>query len=239
MNEALILRLAAEFQGFARDLHDLGCNQFAAWAAPTNPDLELVIRSRLRDGRDLDRGNAHPGSVGSDFGRLGSQVWVELGRHHRSAARHNQSLERLNIARNAIAHDDAGALARLQAAGIQLQLSTFRLWRRDLDALAGNLDAVVSDRLGNLSRRWSRWRAADLHRGERILMAKAKTPKPGDKVAVPWGLDEIVGTVTEVYGPPGGKSVMVLVPVHGPSGEVLQESEISFSVDSVKAVAAA
>lgn len=70
-------------------------------------------------------------------------------------------------------------------------------------------------------------------------MAKTKTLKPGDNVAVPWGLVDIVGTVTEVYGPPGGQSVMVLVPIHGPSGEVLDESEISFPADSVRPVAAA
>jgi hypothetical protein len=78
LNEALVLRLAAEFQGFARDLHDLGCRQFASWAASNNQALENVLHTRLSEARDLDRGNAHPGSIGKDFGRFGFQVWPAL-----------------------------------------------------------------------------------------------------------------------------------------------------------------
>src|SRR5581483_11843291 len=48
---------------------------------------------------------------------------------------------------------------------------------------------------------------------------------PGNKVAIPWGLDEIVGIVVEIYGPPARRSVLVRVPTHGPSGETLDESE--------------
>jgi hypothetical protein len=50
-NAALILRLAAEFQGFARDLHCLACSRFASWTASTSPAVESVIRNRLREGR--------------------------------------------------------------------------------------------------------------------------------------------------------------------------------------------
>jgi primosomal protein N' len=68
-------------------------------------------------------------------------------------------------------------------------------------------------------------------------MARSRALKPGDKVAVPWGLDEIVGLVLEVYGPPGHKNVFVRVPVHGPSGETLDEEDISFPANAVRAVA--
>jgi hypothetical protein len=78
LNDALILRLAAEFQGFARDLHDLACDHLASWAAPTSAAVESVIRNRLREGRDLDRGNAHPGVVGKDFERFGFELWPAL-----------------------------------------------------------------------------------------------------------------------------------------------------------------
>jgi len=74
LNEALVLRLAAEFQGFARDLHDLACDLFALWTAPLNPAVERVVRASLAEGRELDRGNAHPGSIGRDFGRFGFEV---------------------------------------------------------------------------------------------------------------------------------------------------------------------
>jgi hypothetical protein len=60
----------------------------------------------------------------------------------------------------------------------------------------------------------------------------SKGLKTGDRVAVPWGLDEIVGTVAFVYG----QSVMVRVPIEGSLGETLAESEISFRRDSLRLV---
>lgn len=69
--------------------------------------------------------------------------------------------------------------------------------------------------------------------------AHGKRIKRGDKVAVPWGLDEIVGEVEEVYGPPARKYVVVRVPTHGPAGEILHEENISFPEDSLSLVEAA
>lgn len=66
-----------------------------------------------------------------------------------------------------------------------------------------------------------------------------KRIKRGDSVAVPWGLDEIVGEVEEVYGPTARKYVVVRVPTHGPAGEILQEENISFPEDSLRLVSAA
>jgi len=150
INEALVLRLAAEFQGFARDLHDLGCRQFASRASPKNGAVENVIRSRLSEARDLDRGNAHPGSLGKDFGRFGFELWPSLAQRDASSGAHNRSLEQLNLARNALAHADSAALASLRAQGITLVLGTFQRWRRDLEALAANLDVELSALLGRL-----------------------------------------------------------------------------------------
>ncbi len=70
-------------------------------------------------------------------------------------------------------------------------------------------------------------------------MARIKTLKPGDKVAVPWGLDEIVATVIEIYGPSARRSALVRVPTHGPSGETLAESDTSFPEHALRAVTAA
>jgi rRNA processing protein Gar1 len=69
--------------------------------------------------------------------------------------------------------------------------------------------------------------------------ANPRRLKRGDKVAVPWGLDEIVGEVEEVYGPPARKYVVVRVPTHGPAGEILHEENISFPEDSLRLAAAA
>src|SRR4051812_45133642 len=60
INWALIVRLAAEFQGFCRDLHDLGVDTFCAWAAPTNNRLQGILRVHVTRDRYLDRGNATP-----------------------------------------------------------------------------------------------------------------------------------------------------------------------------------
>jgi hypothetical protein len=76
-------------------------------------------------------------------------------------------------------------------------------------------------------------------RAKRNTVSK-KRIKWGDKVAVPWGLDEVVGEVLEVYGPsPQHRYARVRVPIHGPAGETLQGEDISFPEDSLRLVAAA
>jgi hypothetical protein len=70
-------------------------------------------------------------------------------------------------------------------------------------------------------------------------MATIKTLKPGDKVAVSWGLDEVVGIVVEIYGPSARRSVVVRVPTQGPSGETLDESDVSFPEHALRIVTAA
>jgi hypothetical protein len=157
INAALVLRLAAEFQGFARDLHDEACEAFAERAASANPVVKRVAVLRLQEGRDLDRGNAHPGSLGRDFGRFGFDVWQALHQRDRRTHRHNRSLEQLNAARNALAHSDGAKLAVLRANGCHVILNTFRRWHGDLDALAGNLDAEVGAWLGQAFGRQSPW----------------------------------------------------------------------------------
>ncbi len=68
-------------------------------------------------------------------------------------------------------------------------------------------------------------------------MTRSKRIKAGDTVAVPWGLGEIVGGLAvEVYGLPGHRQVLVRVPIHGPSGETLDESNISFPEAELRVV---
>ena len=58
LNWAMTLRLAAEFQGFARDLHDLAVDHFATTASGGNTQLAGVLRERLTTNRQLDRQRA-------------------------------------------------------------------------------------------------------------------------------------------------------------------------------------
>ena len=151
LNWALVLRIAAEFQGFARDLHDQGADYFVTRAAGGNASLASVLNSRLMDNRDLTRGNAHPGALGNDFGRLGLQLWPALGHRYRRAAAWNRALEALNAARNAIAHAEDPAIAALNASGWPLtRLSTVQRFHRTTDQLARGMDTVVAAHLSRL-----------------------------------------------------------------------------------------
>ncbi len=116
-----------------------------------------MVRNRLVEGRELERGNAHPGSVGRDFGRFGFEVWRELNRRDERTAEHNESLALLNDARNGLAHSDDAKIAALREKGHPLVLGTFRRWCRDLDALAANLDTETSGQLARLFDRQHPW----------------------------------------------------------------------------------
>jgi hypothetical protein len=150
INAALMLRLAAEFQGFSRELHDLACDRFAAWSAPTNAALQDVIRNRLREARAIDKGNAQPSALAKDFGRFGFRVWPTLELRTSRAGTFNASLDRLNTARNGIAHAQDEKLAQLRDEGYPITLPTFRKWRGHLAGLAAILDLEVSTQLGAL-----------------------------------------------------------------------------------------
>lgn len=157
LNFALILRLASEFQGFARDLHDETAIVMGEWSHPTDRRLAQVISSGLTAGRQLDRANAKPETLTADFGRFGMQLWPALlGRDRRTSARRSQ-LTALNAARNALAHGDAAQLAKLQTSSQRLDLSSFKVWRGAVGGLATTMDVVVSDYLGQLFGRPAPW----------------------------------------------------------------------------------
>lgn len=150
LNWALTLRLAGEFQGFARHLHDLAVDHFVGKVSGGNPRLAIVLEKRLKTNRQLDRGNAQPGSLGSDFALLELTLWPALQQADARASGWNESLERLNTARNAIAHVDQPTLDQLRRDGHPVTLAAVRGWRRDLDRLATTMDDVVSDYLDRL-----------------------------------------------------------------------------------------
>jgi hypothetical protein len=120
-------------------------------------NVRRVVRGQLVEGRHLERGNAHPGSLGRDFGRFGFEIWHELHRRDERTAEHNRSLGLLNDARNGLAHSDEAKIASLRDEGHPLVLATFHRWRHDLDALAANLDAETSDQLGDMFDRQQPW----------------------------------------------------------------------------------
>ncbi len=80
INQAYAVLLASQFQGFCRDLHSESINHLIAAISPAR--LQLVVLVELTQNRQLDRGNAQPGSIGADFGRLGIEFWTEVKSFH-------------------------------------------------------------------------------------------------------------------------------------------------------------
>jgi hypothetical protein len=68
VNHAYAVLLAAQFQGFCRDLHSECAEQFVR-AMTLTPVQAMVLVVFLLN-RSLDRGNATPGGIGADFNRL-------------------------------------------------------------------------------------------------------------------------------------------------------------------------
>lgn len=157
INWALVLQLAAEFQGFARDLHVEGVDTFAAWTAGANIGLELTVTTLLTRGLRLDKGNAQPDSLMDAFDRFGLVWWDSLiARDSRSDAR-RETLWLLNRARNAVAHSDHAAIVKLRAERYPLTLDTFRGWRSSLNALAVTMDVTLSVHLSTMFVRPRPW----------------------------------------------------------------------------------
>jgi len=143
LNHALILRLASEFQGFTRDLHDEAGLFVTRILAPGNQRLQVTLRIPCTANRKLSQGNADPGSLGTDFGLFGMQLWPALyARYPTRGPVWNKKLAALNTARNGIVHDDATKIAKVRAEGWTLTLQSVDRWKSALDGLAQGMDLV-------------------------------------------------------------------------------------------------
>lgn len=105
LNRAYAVMLAAQFQGFCRDLHS-ECVDHLVRMISSPPAIPLLVRSELTSHRQLDRGNAQPGSLGADFKRLGINLWDETKAYRPRSSRWMNTLDEMNQWRNAIAHQD-------------------------------------------------------------------------------------------------------------------------------------
>jgi hypothetical protein len=68
INQAYVVLLSSQFQGFSRDLHEECVDHLGA--SVVSPVLSTTFRDNLRFGRKLDTGNPNRGNIGSDFNRL-------------------------------------------------------------------------------------------------------------------------------------------------------------------------
>ncbi|HET7233013.1 MAG TPA: HEPN domain-containing protein [Longimicrobium sp.] len=137
--QAYVVLLCSQFQKFCRELHSEAAEWITRSAA--HDPVSAVLRPLLTRGRRLDNGNASPASLGSDFGRLGIEFWIEVDSHHPRNAERKRKLEELIGWRNAIAHQDFRNPA-LQGAD-EVQIAQVRRWRRACDVLTVEIDAVL------------------------------------------------------------------------------------------------
>lgn len=133
--------LASQFQGFCRDLHSEAADFLANASEP--PGLRPVIKERLTASRLLDRGNAQPSSIGSNFGRFfASSFWGEVENLNANFKNRQTDLERMNKWRNAIAHRDFS-----EVGGQALRLAQVRRWWVNCNKLATAFEEVLAQRL--------------------------------------------------------------------------------------------
>jgi hypothetical protein len=146
INHGFAVLLAAEFQGYCRELHTEAVGHFVANLPVAQ---QLTVSRALVLNRQLDRGNAHSGSLGSDFGRLGLNWWNAVDAVDPAGPTLRVALDELNAWRNAIAHNDFDP-ARLGGT-IVLRLAAVRGWRRACNQLTRAFDVVLANHLTSVT----------------------------------------------------------------------------------------
>lgn len=145
----LVMRMAAEFQGFARDLHDEAAEFLTLGATSGNQVLARVLRVGITAGRALNNRNATSSTLAEDFSRIGMIFWPAIKTQDpTSGPIWEADLGNLVKMRNAIAHDDRAQMLKLEQAGFRLERVLMKRWHASLDSLAATMDDVVATYLG-------------------------------------------------------------------------------------------
>jgi hypothetical protein len=147
VNWSLVLVLASEFQGFSRELHDEAADFLASALARGNQAHFEIIRNSLLANRAIDRGNARAEVLSEDFNRLGIDIWSGVTASAASGRRWKEQLDRLNRARNAIAHNNLGKLQILKKEGYAINSATVDSWRVACNGVGRHMDLVLKKHL--------------------------------------------------------------------------------------------
>jgi hypothetical protein len=139
INDAYVVLLAAEWQGFCRDLHSEAADSIAAVARPAA--LQGPIRTSFTSLRRMDRGNANAAEFGTDFGRLGMAFWPSVEALHKLNSVRKRRLQQLYGWRNSIVHQDPPDPTVVGDTSPTLRWA--RTWRGTCDQLAEQLDRAV------------------------------------------------------------------------------------------------
>jgi hypothetical protein len=114
--------------------------------AVAQSDVSRTLARLLIENRKLDSGNAHDGSLGPDFDRLGLSFLAEVNAADAANVARRRKLEQLNVWRNAIVHQNFVLKPHHQAIvkGTNADhVSQVRRWRKNCDELAEEFDRVV------------------------------------------------------------------------------------------------
>jgi hypothetical protein len=150
-DEMLVVRLATEFQGYARDLHDEAIAFLAITATSGNQALASILQVGMASDRMLNRGNVGKDVLAKDFARIGMIFWPALEMQARQLVpQWKTDLRQITEMRNSIVHEDRVQLLRLRAGGLALNRPLVQRWQGSIDQLAATMDDVVGSYLGAL-----------------------------------------------------------------------------------------
>jgi hypothetical protein len=157
LNHAYAVVLAAQFQGFCRDLHTESADMVAgaigslsSAGSVNSSTIARLVLIALTQSRQLDRGNATPGSIGADFKGFDLDIWDAARQLHVRTQSRLRKLEQLNVWRNAVAHQDFDFEPHeLEVLGGMrtIDLRRVRAFRSCCDRLAVTFDEVLARHL--------------------------------------------------------------------------------------------
>jgi hypothetical protein len=157
LNHAYAVAVASQFQGYCRDLHSESADVLAGVIGSVNfagsissSTIASIVLTSLTQNRQLDRGNAHPSSIGADFKGFDLDIWGSATQLDARSATRLRRLEQLNVWRNAIAHQDFDFSQReLAVLGGVTTLDLRRVlgFRSCCDQLATTFDKVLARHL--------------------------------------------------------------------------------------------
>ena len=145
LNHAYVVLLAAEFQGFCRDLYREAVD---AISPSIPPALRPMVNAEFDLHRTLQRGNATPSNLGTDFGRFDFDLWPAVDALDGQEPALRRQLEQMNLWRNAVAHSDFNPVKL--GGRITVTAKTVRRWRRLCNRVARLIDRVLGDKLQSL-----------------------------------------------------------------------------------------
>ena len=148
---AYLIVAVGQFQGFARDLHDLTITRLID-ASGASGGFKSILTDGMTNGRGIDRGNATNGTMKSDFTGIG--VPFDLSPYDAHWANDKGAFETLIRFRNTLAHGNQKDLDNLLVGGtVKDTVSWARSQLPVLNRYARAMDKRVWDHLSTTTRK--------------------------------------------------------------------------------------